>query len=235
MLRVEGLRVAYGKIVALDGVSLGVGERELVAVIGANGAGKSSLLSALMGLVEPRGGAISFRGREITRFPSWERVRLGIALVPEGGRIFPDLSVEQNLRLGGYTIGRGEELSENLELVFSLFPVLKERLGQRAGTLSGGERQMLAIGRALMASPRLLLVDEVSMGLMPKLIPEILGTLVRLREERGMSVLLAEQNAREALQVVDRGYVLKNGRITLEGTAAELRENAEVKAAYLGL
>ena len=122
MLRVEGLRVAYGKIVALDGVSLGVGERELVAVIGANGAGKSSLLSALMGLVEPRGGAISFRGREITRFPSWERVRLGIALVPEGGRIFPDLSVEQNLRLGGYTIGRGEELSENLELVFSLFP-----------------------------------------------------------------------------------------------------------------
>ncbi|MCD6541616.1 ABC transporter ATP-binding protein [Candidatus Bipolaricaulota bacterium] len=235
MLRVEGLRVAYGKIVALDGVSLGVGERELVAVIGANGAGKSSLLSALMGLVEPRGGAISFRGREITRFPSWERVRLGIALVPEGGRIFPDLSVEQNLRLGGYTIGRGEELSENLELVFSLFPVLKERLGQRAGTLSGGERQMLAIGRALMASPRLLLVDEVSMGLMPKLIPEILGTLVRLREERGMSVLLAEQNAREALQVVDRGYVLKNGRIALEGTAAELRENAEVKAAYLGL
>jgi len=235
MLRVEGLRVAYGKIVALDGVSLGVGERELVAVIGANGAGKSSLLSALMGLVEPRGGAISFRGREITRFPSWERVRLGIALVPEGGRIFPDLSVEQNLRLGGYTIGRGEELSENLELVFSLFPVLKERLGQRAGTLSGGERQMLAIGRALMASPKLLLVDEVSMGLMPKLIPEILGTLVRLREERGMSVLLAEQNAREALQVVDRGYVLKNGRITLEGTAAELRENAEVKAAYLGL
>ena len=235
MLRVEGLRVAYGKIVALDGVSLGVGERELVAVIGANGAGKSSLLSALMGLVEPRGGAISFRGREITRFPSWERVRLGIALVPEGGRIFPDLSVEQNLRLGGYTIGRGEELSENLELVFSLFPVLKERFGQRAGTLSGGERQMLAIGRALMASPKLLLVDEVSMGLMPKLIPEILGTLVRLREERGMSVLLAEQNAREALQVVDRGYVLKNGRITLEGTAAELRENAEVKAAYLGL
>ncbi|RLE31308.1 branched-chain amino acid ABC transporter ATP-binding protein [Candidatus Acetothermia bacterium] len=235
MLRVEELRVAYGKIVALDGVSLGVGERELVAVIGANGAGKSSLLSALMGLVEPRGGAISFRGREITRFPSWERVRLGIALVPEGGRIFPDLSVEQNLRLGGYIIGRGEELSENLELVFSLFPVLKERFGQRAGTLSGGERQMLAIGRALMASPKLLLVDEVSMGLMPKLIPEILGTLVRLREERGMSVLLAEQNAREALQVVDRGYVLKNGRIALEGTAAELRENAEVKAAYLGL
>ncbi len=235
MLRVEDLRVAYGKIAALDRVSLEVGERELVAVIGANGAGKSSLLSALMGLIEPRGGRVIFRDREITRWPSWARVKLGIALVPEGGRIFPDLSVERNLRLGGYTIGRGEELSENFELVFSLFPVLKDRLRQRAGTLSGGERQMLAIGRALMASPRLLLVDEVSMGLMPKLIPEILGTFRRLREERGMSVLLAEQNAREALQVVDRGYVLKNGRIALQGTAAELCENAEVKAAYLGL
>ncbi len=234
-MHVEELRVAYGKITALDGVSLEVGERELVAVIGANGAGKSSLLSALIGLVEPRGGRISFSGKDVTRLPSWTHVRLGIALVPEGGRIFPDLSVEQNLRLGGYTIGRGEELSENLELVFSLFPVLKERLRQRAGTLSGGERQMLAIGRALMASPKLLLVDEVSMGLMPKLIPEILGTFAELREKRGMSVLLAEQNAREALQVVDRGYVLKNGRIALEGTAAELRENPEVKTAYLGI
>ncbi len=235
MLHVEALRVAYGKITALDGVSLEVGERELVAVIGANGAGKSSLLSALMGLVEPRGGRISFSGRDVTRLPSWARVRLGIALVPEGGRVFPDLSVERNLQLGGFALRRREEIRENLELVYALFPVLRERLRQRAGTLSGGERQMLAIGRALMASPKLLLVDEVSMGLMPKLIPEILGTFVRLREERGMGVLLAEQNAKEALQVVDRGYVLKNGRIALEGTAAELRENAEVKAAYLGL
>ncbi len=235
MLHVEALRVAYGKITALDGVSLEVGERELVAVIGANGAGKSSLLSALMGLVEPRGGRISFSGRDVTRLPSWDRVRLGIALVPEGGRVFPDLSVERNLQLGGFALRRREGIRENLELVYALFPVLRERLRQRAGTLSGGERQMLAIGRALMASPKLLLVDEVSMGLMPKLIPEILGTFVRLREERGMGVLLAEQNAKEALQVVDRGYVLKNGRIALEGTAAELRENAEVKAAYLGL
>jgi|Deesub1362B_J571_1020462.scaffolds.fasta_scaffold02013_1 branched-chain amino acid transport system ATP-binding protein len=235
MLHVEALRVAYGKITALDGVSLEVGERELVAVIGANGAGKSSLLSALMGLVEPRGGRISFSGRDVTRLPSWARVRLGIALVPEGGRVFPDLSVERNLQLGGFALRRREAIRENLELVYALFPVLRERLRQRAGTLSGGERQMLAIGRALMASPKLLLVDEVSMGLMPKLIPEILRTFVRLREERGMGVLLAEQNAKEALQVVDRGYVLKNGRIALEGTAAELRENAEVKAAYLGL
>jgi len=204
-------------------------------VIGANGAGKTSLLSALMGLVEPRGGEIAFAGRDVTRLSSWARVRLGIALVPEGGRIFPDLSVERNLQLGGFVLRRKEEHRENLELVFALFPVLRERLRQRAGTLSGGERQMLAIGRALMASPKLLLVDEVSMGLMPKLIPEILGTFVRLRKERGMSVLLAEQNAKEALQVVERGYVLKNGRVALEGTAAELRENSEVKAAYLGL
>ncbi len=234
MLSVEGLWVSYGKITALAGISLGVGERELVAVIGANGAGKTSLLSTLMGLLEPREGKVSFVGRDVTHLPSWTRVRLGIALVPEGGRIFPDLSVERNLQLGGFVLRR-EEIRGNLELVYALFPVLRERLRQRAGTLSGGERQMLAIGRALMASPRLLLVDEVSMGLMPKLIPEILGTFAELREERGMSVLLAEQNAREALQVVDRGYVLKNGRIALEGTAAELRENPEVKTAYLGL
>ncbi len=146
-----------------------------------------------------------------------------------------NLSVERNLLLGAFVVRNRGERSRNLESIFSLFPVLRERLAQRAGTLSGGERQMLAIGRALMASPRLLLVDEVSMGLMPKLIPEILGTFRRLREERGMSVLLAEQNAREALAVVDRGYVLKNGRIALEGTAVELSENAEVRAAYLGL
>jgi branched-chain amino acid transport system ATP-binding protein len=235
MLLVDDLRVAYGKILAVEEVSLEVDERELVAVIGANGAGKTSLLSALMGLVEPRGGTISFRERDITRFPSWWRVRLGLALVPEGGRIFPDLSVEKNLLLGAFVVRSRRGLVENLELVFSLFPVLKERLNQRAGTLSGGERQMLAIGRSLMASPKLLLVDEVSMGLMPKLIPEILGTFRKLRGERGMSVLLAEQNAREALQVVDRGYVLKNGRVVLAGTAVELRENDEVKTAYLGL
>lgn len=235
MLRVENLKVAYGKITALDRVSLEVRERELVAIIGANGAGKTSLLLALMGLVEPQGGEVLFRDQEITALPSWKRVQLGLALVPEGGRIFPDLSVERNLLLGAFVLRSREEVSRNLELVFSLFPVLKERLRQRARTLSGGERQMLAIGRALMSSPKLLLVDEVSMGLMPKLIPEVLETFVRLRDKRGMSVLLAEQNAQAALRVVDRGYVLRNGRIALQGTAAELRENAEVKTAYLGL
>jgi len=231
MLEVEGLAVGYGKIAALMGVDLKVGEGELVAIIGANGAGKTTLLSAIAGLRPLRAGSVRFRGRELGRLPPWSRVRLGLALVPEGGRVFPDLSVEKNLRLGAFTV---REPRPHLELVYALFPVLQERRRQRAGTLSGGERQMLAIGRALMAGPQLLLVDEVSMGLMPKLVPEVLGTFRRLRDERGMSVLLAEQNAREALAVVDRGYVLKNGQVALEGSAEELRADPQVKQAYLG-
>ncbi|HIP99230.1 TPA: ABC transporter ATP-binding protein [Candidatus Bipolaricaulota bacterium] len=231
MLEVEGLVVGYGKIAALMGVDLEVGEGELVAIIGANGAGKSTILAAIAGLRPVHGGAIRFRGRRIEGLPSWSRVRLGLALVPEGGRVFPDLSVEKNLRLGAFTV---REPKQHLELVFSLFPVLQERRRQRVGTLSGGERQMLAIGRALMADPQLLLVDEVSMGLMPKLVPEVLETFRRLRDERGMSVLLAEQNAREALAVVDRGYVLKNGQVALHGSAEELRADPQVKQAYLG-
>ena len=231
MLEVQGLTAGYGKIAALMGVDLEVGEGELVAIIGANGAGKTTLLSTIAGLHPIQGGTIRFRGHRIERLPSWSRVRLGLALVPEGGRVFPDLSVEKNLRLGAFTV---REPRPHLELVYALFPVLQERRRQRAGTLSGGERQMLAIGRALMAGPQLLLVDEVSMGLMPKLVPEVLGTFRRLRDERGMSVLLAEQNAREALAVVDRGYVLKNGQLALSGAAAELRANEEVKRAYLG-
>jgi branched-chain amino acid transport system ATP-binding protein len=231
MLEVQGLTAGYGKIAALMGVDLEVGEGELVAIIGANGAGKTTLLSAIAGLRPLRAGSVRFSGRELGRLPPWSRVRLGLALVPEGGRVFPDLSVEKNLRLGAFTV---REPKAHLELVYVLFPVLQERRRQRAGTLSGGERQMLAIGRALMAAPRLLLVDEVSMGLMPKLVPEVLGTFRRLREERGMSVLLAEQNAQEALAVVDRGYVLRNGQVALSGAAAELRANEEVKRAYLG-
>lgn len=231
MLQVEGLTVSYGKIAALMGVDLVVEEGELVAVIGANGSGKTTLITAIAGLTPVRGGSIRFRGREITSDPPWNRVRLGLALVPEGGRVFPDLSVEKNLFLGAFTV---RDTRENMDLVFSLFPVLQERRRQRAGTLSGGERQMLAIGRALMAGPKMLLVDEVSMGLMPKLIPEVLATFQKLRDERGMSVLLAEQNAEKALQVVDRGYALKNGKVALSGTAEELKANPEVKKAYLG-
>jgi len=231
LLRVEGIEVFYGEFRAVSGVSFQVQEGELVAIIGANGAGKTTLLSTIAGLHPVQGGTIRFRGHRIERLPSWSRVRLGLALVPEGGRVFPDLSVEKNLRLGAFTV---REPRPYLELVYALFPVLQERRRQRAGTLSGGERQMLAIGRALMAGPQLLLVDEVSMGLMPKLVPEVLGTFRRLRDERRMSVLLAEQNAREALAVVDRGYVLKNGQLALSGAAAELRANEEVKRAYLG-
>jgi len=233
VLRVERLSIYYGKIQAVYGVDFEVGEGELVAIIGANGAGKTSLINSIAGIKPVGEGRIIFRGREITRLPPWERV--GIGLVPEGGRIFPELSVERNLLVGAYRRSDRGQIRESLEEVFSLFPVLRERRRQIAGTLSGGERQMLAIGRALMSDPDLLLVDEISMGLMPRLVAEVFETIARLREERGTSILLAEQNVREALEIVDRGYVLENGRIILSGTAGELREEELVRKAYLGI
>ena len=233
MLQVEKLSIYHGKIQAVYGVDFEVGEGELVAIIGANGAGKTSLINSIAGIKPVGEGRIIFRGREITRLPPWERV--GIGLVPEGGRIFPELSVERNLLVGAYRRSDRGQIRESLEEVFSLFPVLRERRRQIAGTLSGGERQMLAIGRALMSDPDLLLVDEISMGLMPRLVAEVFETIARLREERGTSILLAEQNVREALEIVDRGYVLENGRIILSGTAGELREEELVRKAYLGI
>jgi len=233
VLQVEKLSIYHGKIQAVYGVDFEVGEGELVAIIGANGAGKTSLINSIAGIKPVGEGRIIFRGREITRLPPWERV--GIGLVPEGGRIFPELSVERNLLVGAYRRSDRGQIRESLEEVFSLFPVLRERRRQIAGTLSGGERQMLAIGRALMSDPDLLLVDEISMGLMPRLVAEVFETIARLREERGTSILLAEQNVREALEIVDRGYVLENGRIILSGTAGELREEELVRKAYLGI
>ena len=233
MLQVEKLSIYHGKIQAVYGVDFEVREGELVAIIGANGAGKTSLINSIAGIKPVGEGRIIFRGREITRLPPWERV--GIGLVPEGGRIFPELSVERNLLVGAYRRSDRGQIRESLEEVFSLFPVLRERRRQIAGTLSGGERQMLAIGRALMSDPDLLLVDEISMGLMPRLVAEVFETIARLREERGTSILLAEQNVREALEIVDRGYVLENGRIILSGTAGELREEELVRKAYLGI
>jgi branched-chain amino acid transport system ATP-binding protein len=232
MLEISELDVYYGPIQALHGVSLQVNENEAVAVLGANGAGKSTLIKAIMGLVRPRSGTILLDGAHLERLQPWEHTARGIALVPEGGRVFRDLSVEKNLLLGGYLQGDAAN-ARQLSWVYDLFPVLAERRNQQAKTLSGGEQQMLAIGRALMAQPRLLLIDEVSMGLMPILVQKVFHVIDDLRRQ-DVSILLVEQNAAAALDVVDRAYVLENGHIVLEGPAEQLRQEPKVQAAYLG-
>ncbi len=233
MLEIRDLDVFYGQVQALHDISLTVGSDEAVAVLGANGAGKSTLIKTVIGWKTPQRGSIRLDGQDVTRLTPWQRVALGMAVVPEGGRVFRGLTVEENLRLGAYRQAREPAIQAQLETVFELFPVLAERRHQVAHTLSGGEQQMLAIGRAMMSQPRLLLVDEISMGLMPILVRRVFETIQSLRG-RGVAILLVEQNAYEALNVVDRAYVLENGRLVLEGTPAELRENPRVKAAYLG-
>jgi len=231
MLSVENLEVRYGSIRALHGVSLEVRRGELVVVLGANGAGKSTLVRALAGLQATAGGTIRFRGADMGRLPSWRRTEMGIGLAPEGGRVFASLTVEENLRLGAYL--RPGAAHDDLDRVFALFPVLAERRGLPAGTLSGGERQMLAIGRALMGRPVLLLADEVSMGLMPIMARRVFAALRELNAG-GLTILLTEQNARRALRAAHRAYVLETGRVALAGTADEMAANPEVKRAYLG-
>lgn len=232
MLTIENLHVRYGQIEVLHGVSLDVGESEVVAVLGANGAGKSTLIKTIIGWLKPVQGSCKFNNEALDFLPAWERVKRGIAVVPESGRLFRDLSVEDNLRLGAY-LQEEREAQKQIDIVFNLFPVLAERRKQIAKTLSGGEQQMLAIGRALMSNPRLLLIDEVSMGLMPILVKRVFKVIQEL-PQHNVSVLLVEQNAFEALKIVHRAYVLENGRIVLEGKAQELAENPLVKAAYLG-
>jgi len=231
MLSVENLEVRYGSIRALHGVTLEVRRGELVVVLGANGAGKSTLVRALAGLQATAGGTIRFRGADMGRLPSWRRTEMGIGLAPEGGRVFASLTVEENLRLGAYL--RPRAAHDDLDRVFALFPVLAERHGLPAGTLSGGERQMLAIGRALMGRPVLLLADEVSMGLMPIMARRVFAALLELNAG-GLTILLTEQNARRALRAAHRAYVLETGRVALAGTADEMAANPEVKRAYLG-
>ena len=231
MLSVENLEVRYGSIRALHGVTLEVRRGELVVVLGANGAGKSTLVRALAGLQATAGGTIRFRGADMGRLPSWRRTEMGIGLAPEGGRVFASLTVEENLRLGAYL--RPGAAHDDLDRVFALFPVLAERRGLPAGTLSGGERQMLAIGRALMGRPVLLLADEVSMGLMPIMARRVFAALRELNAG-GLTILLTEQNARRALRAAHRAYVLETGRVALAGTADEMAANPEVKRAYLG-
>ncbi len=233
MLRLEGVSAAYRGLRALQGVSIEVGRGEIVAVVGANGAGKSTLLKAIAGQVATEG-LIEFDGASIRRLPAHRIARLGIGLVPEGRRLFPRLSVEDNLRLGAYA-RRGEpDRFAPLELVFSLFPRLKERLAQRAETLSGGEQQMLAIGRALMARPRLLMLDEPSQGIMPRLVDDILAAVQRIRA-LGVTVLLVEQRLAEALAIAERAYVLQTGRIVMSGKASEIAADDGVRKAYLGM
>lgn len=233
LLDIENLHVFYGAIEALQGVSFHVDEGEIVTLIGANGAGKSTILNTISGLLRPREGSISFRGKDITHVPPSIIVRLGISQVPEGRKIFAPLTVKENLEMGAYTRSDKAEIAQSMEQVFASFPRLKERLQQLGGTLSGGEQQMLATGRGLMSRPTLLLMDEPSMGLAPILVEEIFRIIQEINEQ-GTSILLVEQNANMALSVANRGYVLETGRVVLEGAARELRENPDVKAAYLG-
>ena len=237
MLRVRNLHVYYGRIHALRAASLHVVDNEVVALLGGNGSGKTTLLAAISGVVRAASGEVVLRGESIVRARPDQIVRRGIAHVPEGRHIFKPLTVEDNLMLGAYhRYARSSRaaIRAEAEEVFRLFPVLAERRGQAAGTLSGGEQQMLAIGRALLSRPKLLLLDEPSMGLAPKVIREIFDHIARLRAERGVTILLVEQNARAALSIADRGYVLETGRVVLDGPAEDLLANREVQRAYLG-
>lgn len=233
ILEVKELKVFYGAIQALHGISFEVAQKEIVTLIGANGAGKSTTLRAISGLIRPRSGHIIYEGRDLCRVPAHQIVRLGISQCPEGRRIFVNLTVLENLEMGAYTRSNRKEIEESLERVFHHFPRLKERTKQVAGTLSGGEQQMLAMGRALMARPRLLLLDEPSMGLSPILVEEIFA-IIKDINAAGTTVLLVEQNAAMALAIAHRGYVIETGRILIEGPAAELRVDPRVRAAYLG-
>ena len=233
MLQLDDLSASYRGLKALQGISLSVGQGEIVAVVGANGAGKSTLLKSIAGQVTT-GGAITFEGTSLARMAPHRIARLGINLVPEGRRLFPRLSVEDNLRLGAYAKRGDPDRFKPLDLVFELFPRLKERLKQRAGTLSGGEQQMLAIGRALMTQPRLLMLDEPSQGIMPRLVDDILDAVTRIRS-LGVTILLVEQRLAEALAIADRAYVLQTGRVVMAGAAAEIAGNDEVRRAYLGI
>ena len=233
MLEVRNLEVRYGEFHAVHGVSFTVGERELITIIGANGAGKTSILRTLMGLQPASEGSITLKGQEITHLSAHARAKLGIGIVPEGRRLFGDMDVQENLEMGAYLIRDRKTLDRRLREVYDRFPVLYDRRSQRAKTLSGGEQQMLAIGRTLMGGSSLILMDEVSLGLMPKFVQEVFRIIKDLNEE-GKTILLVEQNARKALAIADRGYVLETGRFRWEGVARELRNNPEVQRAYLG-
>ncbi len=233
ILEISDLNVYYGAIHAIKGISFYVKKGEIVTLIGANGAGKTTTLNTISGLLKPRSGKIIFEGKRIDKSPPHKIVDLGISQAPEGRKIFPNLSTLENLELGAYTRKDKEGIKKDLEKVFELFPRLKERLKQNAGTLSGGEQQMLSIGRALMSSPKVMLLDEPSLGLAPMLVKSIFSTILEINQ-KGTTILLVEQNAHMALQIAHRGYVIETGRIVLEDTAKNLVNNQQVKEAYLG-
>jgi len=233
MLKIENLSVAYGGIEALKGISLEVEEGKIVTLVGANGAGKSTMLRSIVGLVKPKAGSITYQGKNLFAVKRHDLVKNGIALVPEGRRVFPDMTVLENLKIGAFTRKDHQEIKADLEWIYTLFPRLKEREWQAAGTLSGGEQQMLAVGRALMSRPKLLMMDEPSLGLAPLIIKDIFN-IIRKIHSQGMTILLIEQNANAALHLADVGYVIETGRIILKGTGKELLDNEDVKKAYLG-
>lgn len=233
LLSIQGLTASYGPIRAVDGLNLVVYPGEVVTLLGSNGAGKSSTLRSISGLLKSKSGSISFQGREIMKLPAEKIIEAGISQVPEGRKIFGRLTVEENLDVGAYLVRNKALIHQRKEAAFAMFPRLAERRHQKGGTLSGGEQQMLAIGRALMQDPRLLLLDEPSMGLAPLLVEAIFEIIQKLNRQ-GTTILLVEQNARMALQIAHRGYVLANGRLSMEGKASDLAENPEVQKAYLG-
>lgn len=234
MLKVDSIELAYGAIPVVHGFTFEVNEGEVVAIVGSNGAGKSTILKAIAGALPAKSGSVRFEEVDISSLKSADIVKMGITYVPENRRLFTPLSVEENLEIGAFIIHDRGKIEENLEFVFTLFPKLRERRSQRAGTLSGGEQQMLAIGRGLMTNPKILMLDEPSQGLMPLLVTELFNCVERLKE-MGMTILLVEQNVQEALEIADRGYVIQTGALVLEGTGNELLQSDLVKKAFLGL
>lgn len=235
MLQVDGIDVYYGDVQVLKGVTLDVQEKELVAVIGANGAGKTTLIKTISGLLKPRKGSILFQGKRISDIDANKVVARGIVQVPEGRLLFPEMTVRENLEMGGYLLNSNQLLHERLQSVYQLFSILCEREKQIAGTMSGGEQQMVSVGRALMSSPKMIMFDEPSLGLAPKLVQSIFEMVVRINKELGITVLLVEQNVQHSCQISDRAFVIENGQVVLQGSGPDMLENDHVRRAYLGL
>jgi branched-chain amino acid transport system ATP-binding protein len=235
LLSVANIETYYGPIVAIRGISFTVSEGNIVTILGANGAGKTTILKTVSGVMDPQKGTVTFAGQQIERMDPDRIMRLGLSHVPEGREVFPFLTVKDNLRMGAYTRRDTDKIAQDLEMVYGYFPVLKERANQRAGQLSGGEQQMLSIGRALMSRPKMMLLDEPSLGLSPRLVKDIFAIILRINRERGVSILLVEQNANMALRTADYGYVLETGRVVMEGNCARLLDKDDIKEFYLGM